>query len=282
MPGGACTPQHRVGARHRSNARTRPRRSQGYVDIAAGYGLLSGAELARLSVVECDLTREESVARALQGVAQVVCAVGASDGEFSDLSAPRRIDGEGAARLVEAAAAANVSQFVLVTSLGTGKVGFPAAILNLFGGVLIFKRQAEVALEASGLPYVIVRPGARGRSLPPFERLGVCALPPRPSPPHPAGGMERPRDDFKRTHNVQLATRDTLFGGQVSRLQVAELIAAAVANPQLADNKVLEVVADASAPCAEYETLLLAHPAGARGSDAVHRALPLGQAVTSS
>ena len=32
--------------------------------------------------------------------------------------------------------------------------------------------------------------------------------------------MERPTDDYKDTHNVRLAPRDTLFGGQVSRLQV--------------------------------------------------------------
>jgi uncharacterized protein YbjT (DUF2867 family) len=57
-----------------------------------------------------------------------------------------------------------------------------AAVLNLFGGILIQKRRAEVALEASGLNYVIVRPG----------------------------GMER-----KDTHNVRLSTADTLFGGQV-------------------------------------------------------------------
>lgn len=112
----------------------------------------------------------------------------------------------------------------------------PSGVLNLFGGVLVFKRKAEEALEASGLPYVIVRPG----------------------------GMERPRDDYKLTHNVKLATRDKLFGGQVSRLQVAELVAAAVANPELAENKVLEVVAETAAPMRSYDELLAVHPAGAR------------------
>ena len=33
-------------------------------------------------------------------------------------------------------------------------------------------------------------------------------------------GMERPKDDYKESHNVRLASQDTLFGGQVSRLQV--------------------------------------------------------------
>ena len=37
---------------------------------------------------------------------------------------------------------------------------------------------------------------------------------------------------------MRLAPRDSEFGGQVSRWQVAEVIAAAVANPSLAENKV--------------------------------------------
>ncbi len=69
--------------------------------------------------------------------------------------------------------------------------------------------RAEEALEASRLVYTIVRPG----------------------------GMERPQDDYKVTHKVALSPRDTLFGGQVSRLQVAELIATAVAKTDLAENK---------------------------------------------
>ena len=76
--------------------------------------------------------------------------------------------------------------------------------------MLSWKRKAEEALEASGLPYTIVRPG----------------------------GMEKPQDSHKRTHNVRLVTRDRLFGGTVSRLQVAELVAAAVASPAAAENKV--------------------------------------------
>ena len=103
----------------------------------------------------------------------------------------------------------------MLTSSGTAKRAHTillssAGLLNLFWGVLIFKKKAEKALQASGIPYVIVRPG----------------------------GMERPTDAYKRTHNVKLATRDQLFGGQVSRLQVAELIAAAVSNPDIAENKV--------------------------------------------
>lgn len=51
----------------------------------------------------------------------------------------------------------------MITSLGTGKVGFPASVLNLFGGILSYKREAEKALETSGMAYSIVRPGERQR-----------------------------------------------------------------------------------------------------------------------
>lgn len=32
--------------------------------------------------------------------------------------------------------------------------------------------------------------------------------------------MERPTDAYKETHNITLSQEDTLFGGQVSNLQV--------------------------------------------------------------
>jgi uncharacterized protein YbjT (DUF2867 family) len=49
-----------------------------------------------------------------------------------------------------------VSKFVLVTSIGCDDPLFP---LNLFWGVLFWKKQGEVALQRSGLDYTVVRPG---------------------------------------------------------------------------------------------------------------------------
>jgi uncharacterized protein YbjT (DUF2867 family) len=118
------------------------------------------ASLSRLQWVEFDLTEPDSLAPAIGNAGKVVCSVGASESGI-DLAAPKRIDGDGTAALVDAAAAAGVGQFILVSSIGTGKFGLPAGVLNLFGGVLLFKRQAEQALERSGMAYTIVRPGAR-------------------------------------------------------------------------------------------------------------------------
>ncbi len=160
---------------------------------------------------------------------RVICAVGAAESEFTNLSAPKLIDFEATKTLIDVAAACNVSQFILVTSLGTGKLGFPAGVLNLFGGILIWKRKAEEALEQSGMRYLIVRPG----------------------------GMERPTDNHRAMgYNMRLAKRDTLFGGTVSRLQIAELVTAAVTSPEVATNKCVEVVAELGALDVPYESLL--------------------------
>ena len=95
-----------------------------------------------------------------------------------------------------------------------------AGLLNLFWGILVWKKQAEEALLASGMQYTIVRPG----------------------------GMEVPRDDHKLTHNVILGERDSTFGGTVSRLQVAELIGAALSEPSLGANKACLTLLCPSAP----------------------------------
>jgi hypothetical protein len=97
-------------------------------------------------------------------------------------------------------------------------------------GVLLWKREAEKALESSGMRYTIVRPGKDA------EQLQLMAWRSHPAPVQgsnttcttdvatsalmPAGGMERPTDSYKKTHNLVLSKRDTTFGGQVSRLQV--------------------------------------------------------------
>ncbi|CAM6008827.1 unnamed protein product [Sphagnum balticum] len=70
------------------------------------------------------------------------------------------------------------------------------------------------------------------------------------------GGMEKPTDAFKETHNLGLYRKDSLSGGQVSRLQVAELIACCVSNPDLSKNKVLEAIAETTMALRPIEELL--------------------------
>ncbi|KAL5790858.1 hypothetical protein ACOSQ2_005746 [Xanthoceras sorbifolium] len=186
----------------------------------------------KLEIVECDLEKLDRILPALGNASVVICCIGASEKEVFDITGPYRIDYQATKNLVDAATVAKVNHFILVTSLGTNKVGFPAAILNLFWGVLIWKRKAEEALIASGLPFTIVRPG----------------------------GMERPTDAYKDTHNITLSQEDTLFGGQVSNLQVAELMACMAKNRSLSYCKVVEVIAETTAPLTPMEELLAKIP----------------------
>lgn len=109
------------------------------------------------------------------------------------------------------------------------------------------------------------------------------------------GGMERPTDAYKETHNITLSQEDTLFGGQVSnlqvyyvnlsfklviyfskiwnddnqkvdKLQVAELMACMARNRSLSYCKVVEVIAETTAPLIPMEELLSKIPS--------HRAEP--------
>ncbi|XP_062092814.1 protein TIC 62, chloroplastic isoform X2 [Humulus lupulus] len=192
----------------------------------------------KLEIVQCDLEKKDQIVRALGNASVVLCCIGASEKEVFDISGPYHIDYLATKNLVEAATVAKVDHFILLTSLGTNKVGFPAAILNLFWGVLLWKRKAEEALIASGIPYTIVRPG----------------------------GMERPTDAFKETHNITLSQQDMLFGGLVSNLQVAELMASMAKNRDLSYCKVVEVVAETTAPLTPMEELLRKIPSDRAGS----------------
>jgi len=152
------------------------------------------------------------------------------------------VDGDGGIALVEASKAAGVEHFVMVSSLGTGRFGWPASILNLVWGVLDEKARAERALFASGVPFTVIRPG----------------------------GMERPVDaEYAQTHGIVLCREDERTGGQVSRLQVAQTVLAAVKHRAQAANKVVEVIAEkregGTAASRELERQLEALPARVRG-----------------
>ncbi|GMH35492.1 hypothetical protein BSKO_03360 [Bryopsis sp. KO-2023] len=206
--------------------------AQDALDEAVEEGLISAGQARSVTFVEFDVKSESSIRGALGNAGKVVSALGAPESEIFNIDGPKQIDGLGSIRLVNVAAELGVEQFVMATSLGTGKIGFPASALNLFWGILSWKKKAEEALEKSGMSYTIVRPG----------------------------GMERPTDTYKETHNVRLAERDTTFSGQVSRLQIAELIAECCSSPDLAMNKCMEVVAETDAPLVDYDDLLAEVP----------------------
>jgi uncharacterized protein YbjT (DUF2867 family) len=122
--------------------------------VAGGSGRLGRALLARRPNAR-SISRREGVdvrdrsALDLRGATVVVSAMHGFAGKGVD---PESVDVRGNANLIEAAAAAGVRHFILV-SVHDARADHP---IELFRA----KFRAEELLRASGLPYTIVRPSA--------------------------------------------------------------------------------------------------------------------------
>ncbi|NJR37683.1 MAG: SDR family oxidoreductase [Leptolyngbyaceae cyanobacterium CSU_1_4] len=150
-----------------------------------------------------DPTALEAAMRA-EPVGAVISTVGGlpKDGQ--------RADYLGNKNLVDAALKAGVQKFILVSSIGSGNSAgaLPPAALETLRPVLIEKAQAEEYLIASGLTYVIIRPG--GLKSEPATGNGVL-------------------------------TPDPTIAGTIHRADVARLVCQCLDADQ-ADNRVLSAV----------------------------------------
>ncbi|MEO1672365.1 MAG: NAD(P)H-binding protein, partial [Cyanobacteria bacterium J06631_2] len=146
---------------------------------------------------------------ALSNCSVLICATGASPS--LDPTGPYQVDYEGTKNLVDAAKRKGIEHFVLVSSLCVSKFFHP---LNLFWLVLYWKKQAEKYIQASGIPYTIVRPG---------------------------GLKEEDNSD-----NIVLSAADTLFEGSIPRPKVAQVCVAALSQPE-AKSTIVEIVASPEA-----------------------------------
>lgn len=102
-----------------------------------------------------DVRRRETIDAALDGVSAIISSIGASRDDPSN--GPEFVDYGGVKNLVEAAADAGLSQFVLVSSMGATRKDHE--LNKMFNNILIWKFKGEEAVRASGIPYTIVRPG---------------------------------------------------------------------------------------------------------------------------
>jgi uncharacterized protein YbjT (DUF2867 family) len=102
-----------------------------------------------------DVKDPATLGPAMAGVDYVVSSIGARGKDGPDR--PEMIDWQGVRNLVDAAKAAKVRQFVLVSSRGVTQADHP--LNRMFGDVLKWKLEGENYLRASGLAYTIVRPG---------------------------------------------------------------------------------------------------------------------------
>ena len=153
-------------------------------------------ELGATPVV-CDLERAapEEIAGAIAGADAVVFAAGAGPGSGAERKLT--MDRDGAIRLLDAATAAGVERYVMVSAVGAED---PPAGEEVFAVYLRAKAQADAALARSDRAWTIVRPG-RLTDEPGTGRVRVQAEP---------------------------------FRGEVPREDVASLLAAVLAEPRTA------------------------------------------------
>jgi len=110
-----------------------------------------------VDIVVGDVRDSASLAAAMQGVTHVISAIGGGGRNPGPGNGPDDIDRQGNINLVDAAKAAGVEHFVLVSSGGVDQAEtYPLAFMR---PILAAKRASEAHLRASALPYTIVRPG---------------------------------------------------------------------------------------------------------------------------
>lgn len=110
---------------------------------------------AGVTYVQGDVKDPATLGPAVAGVDYVISSIGARGKEGPDR--PEMIDFQGVRNLVDAAKAAKVRHFVLVSSRGVTQPDHP--LNRMFGDVLRWKLAGEDYLRASGLAYTVVRPG---------------------------------------------------------------------------------------------------------------------------
>lgn len=176
-------------------------------DVATAGAAPAGAEW-----MAGDVRDPASLKTAITGATFVICAVGAT--ERSGPNSPQYVDYGGVKNLADAAKAAGVRQFVLLSSAGVeGGMGLTGWFLNTaFGDVLKWKLKGEKYLRASGVPYTIVRPGGLTEE---------------------AGGVA----------GVRITQGDRLGGGSIARADVASVLLATLGNAD-AVGKTFEIAAD--------------------------------------
>lgn len=171
-----------------------------------------------VELVTADLSNPTALTGAMADCTVVLSATGARPS--FDPAGPYQVDYQGTKHLVDAARAAGVEHFVMVSSLCVSKFLHP---LNLFWLVLYWKKLGEQYLQASGLTYTIVRPG----------------------------GL---KNDDQDSRPLIMAPADTLFEGNVPRLKVAQVCVEALFLPA-AHNKVVEIIAQSQAVPKSVEEL---------------------------
>ena len=181
-------------------------------NVDAARGLFGSQPNLELRVADLRDTDALDASEICVGVDAVVSFPSA---RWKDDNGPEQTDFVGVRNLVNATRAQSPSckRFVLVSSIGVERTNqMPFVILNLFG-VLKHKRAGELALESSGIPYTVLRPGRLTDG--PYTSYDINTLLKATS------GTRRA---------VDIAEGDTLTPEETSRIVVADCAVAALSS----------------------------------------------------
>lgn len=178
-----------------------------------------GKDTSRLSLIpfNIDAATKTRIGVTIKDSFAVVSAASYTPEGIIDIAGTYKVDNAFTKQLIDTCTELNVPKFVLLSSLLTngarsGQLMNPQyLLLNAFGGVLLQKRAAEQHLEkqSENLDWTIIRPG----------------------------GLT----DEAAESPVLYAAQDTLFGGSISRSQVAGVVCAACFSVN-ARNKIVEII----------------------------------------
>ncbi|CAI5460062.1 unnamed protein product [Closterium sp. Yama58-4] len=221
--------------------------AQQLAELAAKYKVITGEEAKRLNFVEYSASDSEFTAKSIANAGTVVVTLGAGENGPSG-----NLEIDEALSLARAAILANAPAFVLVSDFaaapagvavkdkksgGGGGGGLIAAILNFFrslagkkGESASYSAVLTELVEADSLEYTVLRVGK-------FEA-----------------------DSSAYRTNLVVGEEGSIAAGSLARVQVAQVIAAIAANPGLAANKVVDLVASADAEAADIAELLAEVP----------------------
>lgn len=110
----------------------------------------------KVQTAVADVRDPATLKPAMNGVTYVVSAIG-SNQRKDPTNTPEVVDYGGTRNLVEAAKAAGVQHFVLVSSQGVTDIRNP--LNQWLNNILVWKYLGEESLRRSGLKYTVVRPG---------------------------------------------------------------------------------------------------------------------------
>ncbi|HKU97110.1 MAG TPA: SDR family oxidoreductase [Vineibacter sp.] len=112
-------------------------------------------------VVAGDLTKPDTLPKAVQGADHIVFTAGAPSGRYAPERLVRQTDYQGVVDTLAAARAANFrGRFLYLNSIGIATPSLAATLINLLKrNTLVWRRRVEDDIRASGIDYTIIRVG---------------------------------------------------------------------------------------------------------------------------